>query len=69
MKLELYSALKRQKLLVFAEPKARNFKITCECKLVMQIVAVEVQKMVVYYMCTSDSCKFIISRDLKGKKW
>lgn len=46
----MYSALKRQKLLVFAEPKARNFKITCECKLVIQIVAGEVQKMLVYYL-------------------
>lgn len=68
MKLDMYSALKRQKLLVFAEPKARNFRMTCEYKLVIQIVAGEVQKTVVYYICSSDNCKFIVSRELKGEK-
>lgn len=42
--------------------------MTCEYKLVIQIVAGEVQKTVVYYMCSSDNYKFIVSRELKGEK-
>lgn len=46
----------------------KHGKMTCEHKLVIQIVAGEVQKVVVYYMCSGDNCKLTESRELKGKK-
>lgn len=42
--------------------------LTCEQKLVIQIAGGEVQKIVAYYMCSSENYKSIVGEELKGKK-